>query len=82
MGSILILRSGAVKVKRVVVVSKINSGEAAEIGLKIASRLSSGGIEVSYSGDLAGRAGAGGVPLEASDADMAIVVGGDGTVLR
>ena len=69
-------------VKRVVVVSKIKSREAAEIALNIASRLSSSGIKVAYSGALAEAAGTKGVQLEAAGADMAIVVGGDGTVLR
>ncbi len=70
------------KVKRVGVVSKINSDEAAEIGLSIASHLSSNGVEVAYSGALADRAGAKGVPLETIGADMVVAVGGDGTVLR
>lgn len=70
------------KITRIGIVSKINSREAVDIGTKVASYLESNGLEVVYSGEIAKKAGAESVLPENLNADMVVVVGGDGTILR
>lgn len=70
------------KLARIGIVSKINSREAMEIGTKVVSYVRSSGIEVACSGELAQKAGVDGVPPERFGADMVVVIGGDGTMLR
>jgi NAD+ kinase len=67
---------------RVLLVSRIDNREALEFCEKIRTLLTGEGCEVILDNDTASKSGTAGIPLAGADADVAIVVGGDGTILR
>mgnify|MGYP001225704389 CR=1 FL=1 len=67
---------------KVLLVSRIDSREALSFTQELRSLLAGDGCEVILDNDTASPLGAAGVPLAGAEADIAIVVGGDGTILR
>ncbi len=70
------------KITRIGLVAKLKSPEASKVALDIGKFLKSKGCDIVYIGDLAQMAGSKATPLDKMAADLAVVVGGDGTVLR
>lgn len=67
---------------KVLLVSRIDNREALVFAEEIGSVLKKTGAEVVFDSDTATSLGHTGIPLEDIHADVAIVVGGDGTILR
>jgi len=70
------------RISRVGVIAKINSPEAADVAARAGRLLRSRGVEVVYAGDVARLVGEAETPLEEMAADLAVIVGGDGTIMR
>ncbi|MEJ5292992.1 MAG: NAD(+)/NADH kinase [Candidatus Methanosuratincola sp.] len=69
------------RISRVEIVAKPNSEEAARVALDVGHFLSSRGVEVIRSTGIQ-REGVFEKPVEATTADLILVVGGDGTIMR
>ncbi len=67
---------------KIVLVSRIDNRDALVFAEKIRTVLKKNGSEVLFDTDTAGSLGCSGIPLEGSRADVVIVIGGDGTILR
>ena len=67
---------------KILLVSRIDNRDALAFAKKVRTALKKNGSEVVFDNDTAGSLGCAGVPLEDSRADVAIVIGGDGTILR
>ena len=67
---------------KICIVSKIDAKEPLELAQSVGWELSNLGHEVVYEESTATELGYSGVALESLDADMLLVVGGDGSVLR
>jgi NAD+ kinase len=67
---------------RVVIVSRIDSEEALAFSLSVGDLLGQQGRDVVYEASTAACLGRSGVPLAEVSADLIVVVGGDGTMLR
>jgi NAD+ kinase len=67
---------------KVLLVSRIDDGNAVRFAGDLAATLSRGGHVVQPEEGLGIRLGMAGVPLGQAKADLAVVIGGDGTVLR
>jgi NAD+ kinase len=67
---------------KILLVSRIDNRDALAFAEKIRTVLKKNGSDVVFDTDTAGSLGCAGVPLEGSRADVAIVIGGDGTILR
>ncbi|MDI9644936.1 MAG: NAD(+)/NADH kinase [Candidatus Verstraetearchaeota archaeon] len=70
------------KISRVGIVAKSNSEEAARVAVEIGSFLSKRGVEVVSSPEVPPAKGWRTSPPEGMSADLVIVVGGDGTIMR
>jgi NAD+ kinase len=70
------------KITRVGLVAKIKSPEASKVALGIGKFLKSKGVEILYTGDLAHTPGSKVTSLDKMAVDLAVVVGGDGTVMH
>ncbi len=66
----------------ILLVSRIDSPEALEFSGKVKDVLEKEGCDVAYDRDTAPALGIAGKPLAGTNADVVIVVGGDGTILR
>jgi len=71
-----------VRCLKVLIVSRIDNAEALGFAQKIADIFRSAGCDTTYDEDTAQALGAAGIPLVTAVADMVVVVGGDGTILR
>ena len=67
---------------KVLLVSRIDNRDALAFTEEIRTLLTAQGCDVILDRDTASSAGTVGIPLAGTDADVAIVVGGDGTILR
>ena len=67
---------------RVLLVSRIDNRDALAFTEEIRALLTKDGCDVILDSDTASSSGSGGIPLAGVKADVAIVVGGDGTILR
>ncbi|MDO5847887.1 MAG: NAD(+)/NADH kinase, partial [Methanocorpusculum sp.] len=67
---------------KICIVSKIDAKEPLELAQSVGWELSNLGHEVIYEESAAAELGYEGVSLESLDADMLLVIGGDGSVLR
>jgi NAD+ kinase len=67
---------------KVLLVSRIDNRDALAFTEKIRTVLVKEGCDVIPESDTASSSGSGGIPLQGAEADVAIVVGGDGTILR
>src|SRR5512136_10547 len=67
---------------KILLVSRIDNRDALAFAKKVRTALKKNGSDVVFDNDTAGSLGCAGVPLEDSRADAAIVIGGDGTILR
>ncbi len=67
---------------RILLVSRIDNRDALAFCEKIRTVLTKEGCDVIFDSDTATSFGSGGIPLAGAEADVAIVVGGDGTILR
>ncbi|MDO5828972.1 MAG: NAD(+)/NADH kinase, partial [Methanocorpusculum sp.] len=67
---------------KICIVSKIDSKEPVDLAQSLGWELSNLGHEVIYEESIAAELGYSGVLLESCDADMVLVIGGDGSVLR
>ena len=67
---------------RVLLVSRIDNRDALAFTGEIRTLLTGRGCDVILDRDTASSLGHGGIPLAGADADVVIVVGGDGTILR
>ena len=67
---------------KVLLVSRIDNCDALAFTDKIRALLEKDGCDVIFDRDTASSFGTGGIPLTDAQADVAIVVGGDGTILR
>lgn len=67
---------------KICIVSKIDSKEPVDLAQSLGWELSNLGHEVIYEESIAAELGYSGVQLESCDADMVLVIGGDGSVLR
>jgi NAD+ kinase len=67
---------------RVLLVSRIDDEQAVKYAGELAALLARNGHQVLPEGDLGSRLRIKGVPLNRAEADMAVVIGGDGSVLR
>lgn len=69
--------------ERAVVLSRLDREEAVRLAGKLASQLREQKVKVEYEAGLAGRLGIkGGVDPSKVEADLAVIVGGDGTIIR
>ncbi len=68
--------------KKAVLISRSDSSEALKLVDKIRQRLLDLGLSVEVEEDVAYKLGLHGKPMDELDGDFAVVVGGDGTVLR
>lgn len=73
---------GALLISRVAIVAKPNSEEASRVALDVGRFLSSRGIEAVYSPEMAVPHSCKSASLEDASADLVVVVGGDGTIMR
>ncbi|MDD1695349.1 MAG: NAD(+)/NADH kinase [Methanoregula sp.] len=67
---------------KILLVSRIDNRDALIFTEKMGDVLKKNGADVVFDDDTARLLGSSGIPLEGSRADVAIVVGGDGTILR
>ena len=67
---------------KAVIVSRIDNREALEFAGKILGVLESEGCTAVFDSDTAAALGRTGVPLARAEADVVIIIGGDGTILR
>ena len=67
---------------RLLLVSRIDNPEAIAYSRKVKEVLEQDGVEVSFDDDTAAILGEPGLPLADTAADVVVVVGGDGTILR
>jgi NAD+ kinase len=67
---------------RVLLVSRIDNRDALSFTEEIRALLEKDGCDVIFDRDTASSSGSGGIPPAGAEADIAIVVGGDGTILR
>ena len=67
---------------KILLVSRIDNRDALVFAEKLREVLKKEGSEAAFDTDTARSLGIPGCPLEDSDADAVIVVGGDGTILR
>jgi NAD+ kinase len=67
---------------KVLLVSRIDNRDALAFCEKIRALLTKEGCDVILDSDTASSSGSGGIPLAGAEADAAIVIGGDGTILR
>lgn len=70
------------KIKKICIVSKIDSRGPLELAQSLGWALSDAGFEVVYEESVASELGYAGVALATLDADLLLVLGGDGSVLR
>ncbi|MBS7612136.1 NAD(+)/NADH kinase [Candidatus Bathyarchaeota archaeon] len=68
--------------KRAVLISRSDSSEALKLADKLRQRLLDLGLSVEVEEDVASKLGFHGKPMDELDGDFAVVVGGDGTILR
>jgi len=68
--------------KRIILISRTDRQDSVELAKKIHDFLKDRGLEVLVEESLASKLGVEGVSLSGVEADLAVVVGGDGTVLR
>ena len=68
--------------KRIILISRTDRQDSVELAKKIHGFLKDRGLEVLVEESLASKLGVEGVSLSGVEADLAVVVGGDGTVLR
>jgi len=67
---------------RLLLVSRIDNPDAIAYSLKVKAVLEQDGVEVCFDDDTAAILGETGLPLTDTTADVVVVVGGDGTILR
>ncbi|MDD1638779.1 MAG: NAD(+)/NADH kinase, partial [Methanomicrobiales archaeon] len=67
---------------RVLLVSRIDDENAVRFAGDLTTLLARAGHHVLHEGELGSRLGVKGVPLHRAEADLAVVIGGDGSVLR
>ncbi|MDP2797416.1 MAG: NAD(+)/NADH kinase, partial [Methanoregula sp.] len=67
---------------RLLLVSRIDNPDAIAYSRKVKAVLEQDGVEVSFDDDTAAILGENGLPLADTAADVVVVVGGDGTILR
>ena len=67
---------------RLLLVSRIDNPDAIAYSRKVKDILEEDGVEVSFDSDTATILGETGLPLADTAADIVVVVGGDGTILR
>jgi len=67
---------------RALLVSRIDNRDALGFATRIKALLEEEGCEVAFDNDTAKALGLAGIPLAGAEADVVIVVGGDGTILR
>ena len=67
---------------KVLLVSRIDSPDALAFAGKVRTVLEKEGCEVAFDSDTAPALGITGQPLDKTDADVIVVIGGDGTILR
>jgi len=67
---------------RVLLVSRIDNRDALAFTEEIRAMLTKGGCDVFLDSDTASALGTGGIPVADAKADVVIVIGGDGTILR
>lgn len=68
--------------RKAVILSRLDREDAVRLAGKLAAQLEKAKVNVQYETGLAGRLGAKGVNPSKAEADLAVIVGGDGTVLR
>ena len=68
--------------RRALVLSRLDREEAVRLAGKLAAQLEKAKVKVQYEAGLAERLGVKGVDPSRAEADLAVIVGGDGTVLR
>jgi len=67
---------------KALIVSRIDSPEALAFSSGIRNLLEGIGFRTEFDEDTGSRIGRAGIPLKDADADVAVVIGGDGTILR